>query len=713
MGYPGTFLNHENAFRLITLHPGQANDPLNVGLEQHHLKDAPTFEALSYVWGDPSIMEPISVIVSGVVEFMFDVTKNCAAALRRLRKPDEVRTLWIDAICIDQSEVEERTHQLSLIPKIYATASRVMIYLGPSTEQTDTALTWIRDIDNPVKDKESWNVPPDKSPKPEEDVKTAIRDLFNVPWFSRVWVLQEIRYAQSALVICGQQVVDWSAFKNFKYWNASQKWVAKLPYPVEWSTMKLTWGYGQSDKEFLAPYAKRLYKKLRVTRECGASDSRDKLFAIFPLLEWERVQFEKQKKERMKKEKADRDDEATKDETTPISEESREETGIYAVSASKNQIDVDEEDSSQDQDVVPIKEDYSFSATSLFATLSEVLINALGLKMLKEVVTPTVVPGLPSWVVDWSTNTKYPFQGRHGSRRAQRELNRLTQFDDIQWGTPEQKDEVEKTWSFSSTAEGQRRLHVSSIHLGRIAKLGDMADIYEDYLPLAQWEALIADRPDLLTVTNKDPPPNTDASWDEHHQWEMSQIPPFIRCLSGDEITYRTAVEIAVARIRAYNEEPRPTPSPSASYEKKSKWRESYAQKNIREEREEHERGGKGKLKLKDILASMGVSYEDQAEKIFYHCHGRRFVVFDNGRIGFVPWNAAIGDEMVSVKGAEAEFVVRGVSGQQGEGKEAKVVEIIGRADVHGVKSKARRRDDGSKTLWEGEPEGVEELIIR
>ena len=120
--YPGGTLNEEDSFRLIEIHAGNHEDPLTISLLQCHLNDAPSYEALSYVWGDPTATVPIQIIGYHNTkndQSPFYITVNCFAALTRLRYPTSRRTIWVDSICIDQSQVSERNHQLSLIPILH------------------------------------------------------------------------------------------------------------------------------------------------------------------------------------------------------------------------------------------------------------------------------------------------------------------------------------------------------------------------------------------------------------------------------------------------------------------------------------------------------------------------------------------------------------------------------------------------------------------
>lgn len=87
----------------------------------------PTYEALSYTWGNPADTEPITL--NGQT---MHVTRNLTAALLALRNENEDRVMWIDALCIDQTNLQERNEQIRRMPAIYQRATRTIAWLGES-----------------------------------------------------------------------------------------------------------------------------------------------------------------------------------------------------------------------------------------------------------------------------------------------------------------------------------------------------------------------------------------------------------------------------------------------------------------------------------------------------------------------------------------------------------------------------------------------------
>lgn len=102
--------------------------------------DETPYEALSYVWGDSFTTKTIFLNNA-----LFHVTENLYIALQYLRLPNKSRTLWSDAICIDQRNITERNHQVAVIGEIYKNCSRVIAWLGETDDGTDVALLSISD----------------------------------------------------------------------------------------------------------------------------------------------------------------------------------------------------------------------------------------------------------------------------------------------------------------------------------------------------------------------------------------------------------------------------------------------------------------------------------------------------------------------------------------------------------------------------------------
>ena len=147
---------------------------LNYTLESG--KGTHLYEALSYVWGNPD--ETVPILIG---DHYFKVTKNLHAALLRLRNHYFERIIWVDAICINQADDQEKARQIQNMAQIYGQANRVIIWLGEGTNSSDQAFEGIR------------NAAEDEVTDASEEVNhEAILKLLEGPWFRRIWVRELI-----------------------------------------------------------------------------------------------------------------------------------------------------------------------------------------------------------------------------------------------------------------------------------------------------------------------------------------------------------------------------------------------------------------------------------------------------------------------------------------------------------------------------------------
>lgn len=139
------------------------------------------YEALSYVWGCEGAVggKKPCVVVNG---HELTVTPNLYTALLHLRDPFMERTLWIDALCINQQDDVEKGHQVQSMAKIYAKASRVVVWLGESTTGSDEALR------NVLMAAETWQQPERSIDVYGKQERAVVANLLERPWFQRIWV---------------------------------------------------------------------------------------------------------------------------------------------------------------------------------------------------------------------------------------------------------------------------------------------------------------------------------------------------------------------------------------------------------------------------------------------------------------------------------------------------------------------------------------------
>lgn len=160
------------------------------------LDNHPRYTALSYMWGDPRKCE--SIFIDG---HRFDVTMNLYVALHHLRLKSEVRILWIDAICISMSDLDERSSQVLQMTDIYRAATDVVVWLGLATEESDRGLSHLHVAD--------------ESP-PEPSIFAPLNDILGRPLWRRSWLIQEVVVANRVSVLCGHLSIEWDNIRDVK-----------------------------------------------------------------------------------------------------------------------------------------------------------------------------------------------------------------------------------------------------------------------------------------------------------------------------------------------------------------------------------------------------------------------------------------------------------------------------------------------------------------
>jgi hypothetical protein len=131
-----TDLDHNRSqIRLLTIQGGKAEDDIVGHLHTVSLDDGLDYEALSYTWGDLNNTAFIQLN-----DIKFKVTSNPKSALQSLRHPNPVRVLWVDAVSINQANIEERANQVRKMGRIYIQARGVVAWLGPSSLASESTI---------------------------------------------------------------------------------------------------------------------------------------------------------------------------------------------------------------------------------------------------------------------------------------------------------------------------------------------------------------------------------------------------------------------------------------------------------------------------------------------------------------------------------------------------------------------------------------------
>jgi len=296
-------LNIENReIRLVTIvSEPSLTSSIECKLSTFCLADAPSYIALSNVWGDIRKRAPITLNDAEI-----HVTTNLLAALRRMSAWDPSTYLWIDALCISQSDTEEKSHQVSMMRNIYQQAMFVTMWLGVEQDDSHLAMSmieaWGRAYSNTDKDLDSKRSAAAalamlNDPFDEAGWK-AINLFLQRPYWKRIWIVQEVALPQRALIVCGNAV-----FESVYFWCVITLWESLIQPEVtnlvtaDQQMTIINSGHRSSlslmifhSRQVLGPkpdtpFVSKLQQHILGTRHHSASDPRDKVYGLLGLVD--------------------------------------------------------------------------------------------------------------------------------------------------------------------------------------------------------------------------------------------------------------------------------------------------------------------------------------------------------------------------------------------------------------------------------------------
>lgn len=188
-----TRLEDTDEIRLLILRPrsNKSNETvIECTIEHVKLSNRPQYEALSYMWGSEE--DGKTILVDNTV---CHVRKNLWLALLHLRLEKIIRYLWIDALCINQLDVNERNHQVTQMGRIYRNAKGVIAWLGASDAASDLAARVLNEeLENRLKSGQDVTT--------AEDNKglEAIKSLCFREYWERLWIVQEVLMALDIII---------------------------------------------------------------------------------------------------------------------------------------------------------------------------------------------------------------------------------------------------------------------------------------------------------------------------------------------------------------------------------------------------------------------------------------------------------------------------------------------------------------------------------
>lgn len=279
--------------RLVTLLPGTLSAPIRVDINTTRFTEnnIPQLEALSYTWG--VLKNPREILVGATGSIALTVTQNLAEALMCLRYEDMSRTLWVDAICVNQQDLVERSQQVKRMADIYSKASRVVVWLGPESHDTAIAMEcltlihskirvdWVSSRMIPLSDEVEWCDERIHLPFDETQF-LAIYNFLSRPWFERLWIWQEITLAsQDSVILCGTRTMSWLGFRDAVF--------SLLYTPLPRLNLVVTAKLHQRLQMILnlcnGSKTRHLRSLIDATKRSTCTDPRDRIFSLLSMLD--------------------------------------------------------------------------------------------------------------------------------------------------------------------------------------------------------------------------------------------------------------------------------------------------------------------------------------------------------------------------------------------------------------------------------------------
>ena len=234
-----------------------------------HLERQSAFTALSYVWGAETPTHDVW-IEGCCCHGWFSIRQNLYDFLITRRKAaDQPLWIWVDQICIDQSNNAERSQQVGHMSSIYTRASLVEAWLGPSFQGSDQAMDLLVRLSRALNE-----------PSEQEIIRSlpALLKIVDLPYWTRLWVVQELCLSRNAVVRLGDKTMNWRsqfrrAFRGKLVQIIKEGWAAEGLYMLD-SLGTIAAVENARSWEHIGRLAER--------RQC--SDVRDKIFGMLSLV---------------------------------------------------------------------------------------------------------------------------------------------------------------------------------------------------------------------------------------------------------------------------------------------------------------------------------------------------------------------------------------------------------------------------------------------
>jgi hypothetical protein len=245
------------------------------------------YRAISYAWGDPTPSHPIIVdghrrlVATNLWHFLQhiyrrDETSSFSKDLLDFLRENRLRTesrrcehwLWIDALCINQWDARERTHQVGVMSEIFGRADQVVAWLGPAYDNSDHAMATIRRRASRYNTNKHTTLN-------QTELSEAIRKLCERPYWKRLWIFQELKHAKCITLMCGASTISWDQFAQL--WRT----IVEIATTDKHRSKRLKHSLATRMMTLRSkPINFSLWNLLKETQNLECADRRDRVYAL-------------------------------------------------------------------------------------------------------------------------------------------------------------------------------------------------------------------------------------------------------------------------------------------------------------------------------------------------------------------------------------------------------------------------------------------------
>lgn len=174
---------------------------------EHSIRGETPYLALSYTWGDQNDRCPIRV-----GDEVFSIGKNLESALRELRARNQDVVVWVDQLCINQEDEDEKSYQVQQMKEIFADATGVIAWIGPAADDSGLLINTLKRTARDAASNDYYHIVNDH----ELDltlysVPDAFRKFCQRDYWSRLWIMQEFAVGRELQISCGNMTISYDS----------------------------------------------------------------------------------------------------------------------------------------------------------------------------------------------------------------------------------------------------------------------------------------------------------------------------------------------------------------------------------------------------------------------------------------------------------------------------------------------------------------------